>query len=98
MQFGIQERDRAIRANGVTLDVRGVVSEGPKRKGVAVKILGISEERQDEVSAPHIVRQVAEEKASVGIVAHVLDNRPAVRIAVCFFEFFCGGIGKTLQQ
>ena len=74
------------------------MSECPKRKGIAVKILGIGEKSQDKVSAPHIVRQIAEEKASVRIVAHVLDNRPAVRIAVCLFEFFCRGIGKALQQ
>lgn len=74
------------------------MSECPKSKRVAVKILGIAEERHDKVSAPHIVRQVAEEKASVRVITHVLDNRPTVRIAVSFFEFFCRGIGKTLQQ
>ena len=82
----------------MTFVVRGVVSEGPQRKGIAVKILGIVEKSQNKVSAPHIVRQVAEEKASVRVITHVLDNRPAVRIAVSYFEFFCRGIGKTLQQ
>src|SRR5579872_1117634 len=56
------------------------------------------DKRQDEVSAPHIVRQVAEEKTSMRIVAHVLNNRSAVSIAMCFFQLFCRGIRKTLQQ
>jgi hypothetical protein len=36
----------------VTFVVRGVVSEGPKREGIAIKILGIVEKSQNKVSAP----------------------------------------------
>ena len=92
------ERDGAIHADGVAFVIRGVVSEGPERKSIAVKILGIVQKSQNKVSAPYIVRQVAEEKTSVRVITHVLDNRPAIRIAVCYFEFFRCGIGKTLQQ
>src|ERR1700737_4845260 len=77
-QLGIQERNRAIRADGVTVIVRGVMSECAKRKRITVKVLGIPEKSQDKVPAPHIVRQVAEEETSVRVITHVLNNGPAV--------------------
>src|SRR4029077_16808733 len=70
-QLGIQERNRAIRADGGTVTVRAVVSKCPKRNRVAVKVLGIPEKSQDKVSTPHIVRQVTEEETSVRVVTHV---------------------------
>ena len=97
-QLGIQDRNRAIRAHGVTVAVRGVVSKRPKRKRVTVKVLGIPEQSEDKVSAPHIVRQIAEEEAPMRVITHVLDNGPAVGIAVRFFDFFCGRTRVTLQQ
>ena len=97
-QPGIQERNRTIGADVVTFIVCGIVSERPQRESITVEIPGIMDEGQDEVSAPHIVHQVAEEKASVRIVAHILDNRPAVSVAVCFFQLLGRGLGKTLQQ
>src|SRR5450755_892419 len=81
-QLGIQDRNCAIRTHGVTVTVRGVVSKRPKRKRVTVKVLGIPEQSQDKVSAPHIMRQVAEEETSVRVIPHVLDNGPTVCIAV----------------
>src|SRR4029077_10076217 len=77
LQLGIQERDRAIRTHGMTVIVGGIVGECAKRKRVTVKVLGIPEKSQDEVPAPHIVRQVAEEETSVRVVAHVLDDGSA---------------------
>src|SRR5580700_3991695 len=59
-QLGIQERNRAIRGDRVTVIVRSVVSESPKGKRVAVNIFAIAEKSQDKVSASHIVRQVTE--------------------------------------
>src|ERR1700682_272338 len=97
-QLGIQERNRTIRADGVTVIVRGVVSECPKSKRVTVKVLGIPQKSQDKVSAPHIVRQVAEEETSVRVITHVLDDGPAVGVAVRFFDFSSRRTGKTLQQ
>jgi hypothetical protein len=38
-QLGIQDRNRAIRAHGVTVAIRGVVSKRAKRKRVTVKVL-----------------------------------------------------------
>src|ERR1700730_6944994 len=77
-QLGIQEWNGAVRADGVAVVVRGIVSECAEGKGVAVKVLGIPEKSQNKVSAPHIVRQVAEDKTSVRVITHVLDNSPAV--------------------
>ena len=78
--------------------VRRVVSQSPQRKRVAVEVVGIAEKGQDKVSASHVVRQVAEEKAPVRVVAHVLDDGSAVCVAVRFFDFFGRRVGKTLQQ
>src|ERR1700693_2526237 len=95
-QFWVQDRYRAIGAHAVTVVVGGVVSQRAEGKRIVVEVLGIAQQSQDKVSAPHIVRQVAEEKTSVRVVAHVLDNGSAVGIAVCFFNFFPGRIGETL--
>src|ERR1700681_3887271 len=97
-QLRIQDRDRAIRADPVAIVVRGVVSERAERKSIAVKVLGIAQQSQDKISAPHVVCQVAEEKTSVWVIAHVLNNDAPIRIPVRFFEFFSGGAGKALQK
>src|SRR5580692_9632032 len=60
-QLRIQEGHRKIHGHEVTFVVRGVVRESPERKCVAVEIFGVAQQSQDKVSAPHIVRQVAEE-------------------------------------
>ena len=64
----------------VAVVVRGVVRERAERKSVAVKVLGIAQQGQDKVSAPHVVRQVAEEMTSVRVITHVLDNGAAICI------------------
>ena len=98
LQPGLQERNRTIGADEVAFIACGVVSKRPQCKSIAVEVPGIMDKRQDEVSGPHIVRQVAEEETSVRIVVHVLNNGSAVSIAMCFFQLFCCGIRKTLQQ
>ena len=64
---------------------------------VRVKAM-IAQQSQHKVSAPHVVCQVAEEKTSVWVIAHVLNNDAPIRIPVRFFEFFSGGAGKALQK
>lgn len=97
-QLGIQEGNRAIRGHEVAVVVRGVVRERPERKSVAVKVLGIAQQSQDKVPAPHIVRQVAEEITSVRVIAHVLDNGAAICIAMGFLDFFPRSVGEPLQE
>ena len=44
------------------------MGERPERKSVAVEVLGVAQKSQDKVSAPYIVRQIAEEFAAVRVV------------------------------
>ena len=97
-KLGKEERDGAIDADGMTVIIGGVVSERSQGKCIAVKVFGIAEESQDEVAAAHVVRQIAEEEASMRVVTHVLDDGAAIGITVRFFDFVRGRAGKTLQQ
>jgi hypothetical protein len=82
----------------MTIVVRDVVSEGAKRKREAINVFSAAKERKYEISATHIVRQVAEEKASVRIIADVLDDGSAICVSVRFFDFFCGRTRITLYE
>ncbi len=44
------------------------------------------------------MRQVAEEKTSVRVISHVLNDRPAIGVAVRFLELFGRRSGKALLQ
>src|SRR6266700_44261 len=97
-QFGIQNGDGVIRGDPVSVIVGSAVSKRAESKGITVNVLGVVQQSQDKVSAPHIVRQVTEEMASVWIITHVLDDGAAISITVCFFELFFRGTGKALQK
>jgi hypothetical protein len=75
LQLGIQERHRAIRTGWVTVTVRGVMSERPKRKRVAVKVLGVAEKSQDKVSAPQIVNTARFTNPSPAVGGNTSPNR-----------------------
>src|SRR4029077_1990374 len=92
LEMGVQDRDRAIRADGVPVIVRGVVSQRAEREGIAVEIAGIAEEGQDKIPAADVMSQVAEKNSSGGKVPQVWDEGPAVGIAVRLLELLPRGI------
>ena len=67
-------------------------------QGNPVEVGGIVQQGLDKITAPHIVRQIAEEMASVRIIAHVLDDGATVSIAMRILYFFRSRVGKTLQK
>src|ERR1700691_5226667 len=97
-QLGIEDRNGAICADGVAFCVSGVMRESSERERVAIQVLRVTDEGEDEIPAAHVVRQVAEEKTSVRIISHVLDDGPAIGVAVCFFKLFGCSAGKAFYK
>src|SRR5258706_11779760 len=85
LQFGIQNRDRAIVANHMALAVGSLVSESAERKGVPIQFGGIFQQGDYKIAASYIVGQIAEEKTAMRVIAHVLNNAAAVGIGMCLF-------------
>src|SRR3954468_17811349 len=85
-----EESDRLV-YNGVPHVIRGVVSESTQRECVFVQVVGFVNEIYDEVSATHVMREIAEELVPKGIVAHVLDQGSTVREGVRFPEILSAG-------
>src|SRR5690242_156627 len=71
----------AVHRERVSLRVCRVVAERAQRKGVLVHVLGVGQQRLDEVAAAYVMQQVAEELAAERIVAKVLDDAAAVGVA-----------------
>jgi hypothetical protein len=82
----------------MALRIRHVVLQRAECKGVLVKRLGVANERDNEIAAADVVRQIAEETAAEGLIAHVLDDASAVGEGVRFNQLLRRGRGKTLQQ
>src|SRR6476619_1496204 len=74
-QLGIHERDRWIGRERVTRTIGSVVRQRAQGKCVFIQVFGLTEESEDEIAAPDIMCQVAEEFAAKMVIAHVLDNR-----------------------
>src|SRR5258708_40195388 len=85
LQFGIQNRDRAVGANHIALAVGSVVSESAERKGIPIQVRGIFQQGDYKIAASYIVAQIAEEKTAMRVIAHVQNNAAAVGIGMCLF-------------
>src|SRR6185503_8145995 len=97
-QLRKQKGDGAIRSQRVTVVIGRVVTESPKSNGVLVQVLGIAYESLDEITAPHIMGQIAEEPASKWIVAHVLNYRSAIGVGMRLAQRFCRSARESFQQ
>src|SRR4029077_14877809 len=86
LQFGVKHRDRAIRADGVTLIIGGIMSQRSEREGIAVEIAGIAKEGQDKIPAADLKGVGAKEKSPGRVVPQVLNKGPAIGIAVRLLE------------
>jgi hypothetical protein len=78
--------------------VADVMREGPDGKGELVCVLGIAEEKDDEVSGADVMGQVGDEGIAVGVVANVLNDGAGVSVGACVFKLLRGDIGISAAQ
>ena len=86
---------------GMAGDVGGVVGQGSEGEGVLIDVpgfLGFGEHVGNEVSATHVMGQVAEEMVAEGVVADVLDEAAAVGIGVGGAHLVVGRAGKAREE
>src|SRR5712692_2063483 len=75
-----------------------VVRQSAERECVFIEILGIADQRLDEVAAANVVHQIAEEMTAVGIIAQILYDRAAKGEAMSLAQFVGSGVWKALQE
>src|SRR5581483_1572738 len=97
-EAGIQNGNRAVRAQPVALIVRGIVRKRTQGEGILVEIPGVPQEGNDEITAADIVRQVAEKMAAIRVVTHVLNDGAAVRISLRRTQLLGCCAWKALKQ
>ncbi len=74
------------------------MSERAERERVFVQIFGSRDHVLHEIAAPDVVREIAEQVAAKRIVAHILNDGAAVRIAMSLAEIVLRGAREMLQQ
>src|SRR5579864_5811229 len=76
----------------------GVVRQSAERECVFIEVLGIADQRLDEVAAANVVHQIAEEMTAVGIIAQILNDRSAKGKAMSVAQFVGSGVWKAPQE
>src|SRR4029077_5976120 len=99
--FGAQLR--VLDGNGlvdsrVARDIRSIVRERAQRKGVLVGILALQQQFSHEVTAAHVVHQIAKFHAAKRVIAEILDNGTAIGVAVCLLELVFRERRKSLEK
>ena len=97
-EAGIQNRNGAVSADAVAVIVRSVMGEGAECESVFREILRIVQQSLDEIAAADVMREIAEERAAVGIVAHVLNDGAPIGVGLRAAQIFLGGLRKFSQQ
>src|SRR5580704_17620685 len=82
----------------MAINVGGVVCQRAQRKRVVVDVVGIAEHRHHKVTAAYVMRQIAEQRAAVRIIAQVLNDGPAIGISLGGIQFIFGSMGKFLAK
>src|ERR1700683_2472037 len=77
-QLRVEKGNSSIYGDSMAVVVRRVMRQGPESKRVVVDVVGIAQQRLDEVAGSNVVNQVAEKLAAERIVAHVLDGASAI--------------------
>ncbi len=98
LQLRVHQRFAYIRRQPMTIAVGRIVRESAERKCVFIQRLGIPDQRLNEISGAHIMRQIAEISVAVRIVAHVLKNRSAIGVGMRLFELLRCCVWKALEQ
>src|SRR6185437_1268023 len=97
-KFWIKQRNGVVDGETMAVIVCDVMGEGAEREGVLVEISGIANQSPDEISATHIVSEIAEELVSEGIVAHVLNDGAAIGVCVGLFQLVRSRVRELLQE
>lgn len=100
-QLGIDHGHRSVHRHWMADIVGRIVRERAQSEGIVIEILrlfGILQQCENEVTAAGIVHQIAEEMAAERIVAHVLDNGAAVGIGVGLTQLVVSGVGEALEK
>jgi hypothetical protein len=71
--------------------------QSAERECVFIEILGIADQRLDEVTAANVVHQIAEETTAVGTITEILNDRAAKREAMSVAKFVGSGVWKAPQ-
>ena len=77
--------------------VRGIVRQRAGGESVFVEIFGVSQQRQDEIAAADVVREVAEKRAAVRVVPHVLNDGSAIGVGLGPAQILLGCTRKFFQ-
>src|SRR6476661_4132351 len=80
-KLGIEEGHGTIGSHGMPCDICGIVRECAQRKSIIIQRLRfarVAEERKNKITASHIVGEIAEKDAPVGVIAQVLNNGAAI--------------------
>src|SRR5260370_39384471 len=94
-ELGIHQGYGSIDRHRVAQVIGGVMRQRTQCKGVFIQILRVPNQRNHEVAASSVVKQVAEELASKRIVSHVLQDGAAVSVGAGVSELFFRGIRKA---
>jgi hypothetical protein len=78
--------------------IGGVVGKSTHRKCIFIQILELGDERENEIAAPNIVREITKESATERIIAHVLNACSSISVGIRLLQFFASRAGETLQQ
>jgi hypothetical protein len=72
--------------------------EGAESESILVGIVAFEQKLANEISAAHVVDEVAKFRAAEGIVAKILDDGAAVGVGMGFGELFFGEFRKSLEE
>ena len=78
--------------------VRRVVRQRAKGESVFVQVSGVVDEIDDEVSAAHVMGEIAEVLVAERVVTHVLYQRSAIGKGVRLFQILRGRCRETFLE
>jgi hypothetical protein len=87
-----------VHGDSMAVVICGVVRQSAERECVFIEVLGIVDQRLDEVAAANVVHQIAEEMTAVGIIAQILNDRTAIGEGVSLAQFVGSGVWKALEE
>src|SRR6185369_9124468 len=91
--------DRHHPVNGRVPDnIRRIMSQRSQREREFVQVRGFLKQRADEISASHVVGQVAEKLAPERVIPEILDQAAPVGVSVGFAQVLLGRLRKVSQQ
>ena len=97
-ELRVEQRHRDVHGHAMAIIVSRVMRQRAQRECIFVEVLRISNQVQNEVAAPDVVRQIAVKLAAERIIAQILNDASAVGISVGLDQLIRGGGGKSFQE